>query len=180
MWQCFLQRFRSLAPARFLGSRAPVGEHRVGPRPSGVRSDPLRPVGPADIAAAKTSVAGAAGEHAAAAFLRARGIVIVVRNWRSPRDRRDELDLVCRDGEALVFVEVKTRAATALVPGYYSVDARKKRVLRRAATAYLRGLRPPPATFRLDVVEVSTHADGRPPDVRHFENVPLFAKTFRP
>jgi putative endonuclease len=121
-----------------------------------------------------------AGERAAEKFLRARGLRVVARNWRGPRDRRDELDLVCRDGEALVFVEVKTRAATALVPGYYAVDARKKRVLLRAATAYLRALRPSPATFRLDVVEVATHPDGREPDVRHFENVPLFPKHFRP
>ncbi len=131
-------------------------------------------------AASAKSAAGAAGERVAADFLRARGFTLVVRNWRSPRDRRDELDLVCRDGETLVFVEVKTRAATALVPGYYTVDVRKKRALRRAATAYLRGLRPPPATFRLDVVEVATHTDGHPPELRHFENVPLFAKHFRP
>jgi putative endonuclease len=130
-------------------------------------------------AAAQKSAAGVAGEREAEAFLRAQGLRIVARNWRGPRDRRDELDLVCRDGKALVFVEVKARAATALVPGYYAVGARKKRVLLRAATAYLRALRPPPATFRLDIVEVATHPDGRPPEVRHFENVPLFPKHFR-
>ncbi|MEI6861010.1 MAG: YraN family protein [Verrucomicrobiota bacterium] len=143
-----------------------------------VRPADLRAAGE-DAAAAKAA-AGAAGEQAAADFLCAQGWHIVARNWRSPRDRRDELDLVGRDGDVLVFVEVKTRAATALVAGYDTVNARKKRVLRRAATAYLRGLRPPPATFRLDVVEVATHADGRPPDVRHFENVPLFPKHFLP
>ncbi len=130
-------------------------------------------------AAARKSAAGAAGERAAEAFLSAHGLRVVARNWRGPRDRRDELDLVCRDGEVLVFVEVKTRAATALVPGYYAVGARKKRVLLRAASAYLRSLRPPPVTFRLDIVEVSTHPNARPPDVRHFENVPLFPKHFR-
>ena len=121
-----------------------------------------------------------AGENVAAAFLRARGFCILARNWRGPRDRRDEIDLVCRDGDVLVFIEVKTRAATALVSGYFAVDARKKRVLLRAATAYLRSLRPPPTTFRLDIVEVATHPDERPPEVIHFENVPLFPKHFRP
>ena len=72
----------------------------------------------------------------------------------APRDRRDELDLVCRDGAVLVFVEVKARSAGSLVPGVYTVNARKKRVLRRTAEAYLAGLRDPPRTFRLDVVEV--------------------------
>lgn len=69
---------------------------------------------------------GDRGQQVAAAWLeRERGFTIVARNWRSPHDRRDESDLVARDGDALVFVEVKTRAAGALVPGYYAVDERK-------------------------------------------------------
>lgn len=153
---------------------------RLAPSPSTGGPDASAPAGERADTAAQKSAAGAAGERAAETFLRACGLRVVARNWRGPRDRRDELDLVCRDGEALVFVEVKTRAATALVPGYYAVDARKKRVLLRAATAYLRALRPPPTTYRLDIVEVATHPDGREPDVRHFENVPLFPKHFRP
>ncbi len=124
---------------------------------------------------------GEQGEALAASFLRReRGFVIVARNWRNPRDRREEIDLVCCDGAVLVFVEVKARRADALVPGYYAVNARKKRVLRRACTAYLRQLRPPPRTFRLDVVEVGLPVEGAaPPTVLHFENVPLFPKHFR-
>jgi putative endonuclease len=159
----WLQHLRGPAPAR-VGARPPS---RAGDQAAGGKEPDLAAV-------------GAAGELAAAKFLRARGLRVVTRNWRNPRDRRDELDLVCRDGDALVFVEVKTRAASALVPGYYTVDRRKKKVLRRTVTAYLRGLRPPPATFRFDVVEVATFADARPPEVRHFENVPLFSKHFRP
>src|SRR3982751_6684779 len=84
------------------------------------------------------SEAGARGERAAADFLRTRqGYEIVARNWRSPRDQRDEIDLICRDGDVLVFVEVKARAGGALVNGYQAVDERKKRVLRRAVQAYL-------------------------------------------
>src|SRR5262245_60335254 len=97
---------------------------------------------------------GARGEEAAAEFLRSRhGFAIVARNWRSPRDRRDELDLVCRDGAVLVFVEVKARAAGALVSGFDAVDERKRRALRRAVHAYLGQLAPPPRTFRFDVAE---------------------------
>ena len=123
---------------------------------------------------------GADGERAAAAWLRReRGFRIVARNWRSPADRRDEIDLVARDGDVLVFVEVKTRAAGALVPGYHAVDERKKRAVRRAAEAYLGGLTAKPATFRFDVVEVTTAA-GATPEVLHFENVALFSKYYRP
>ncbi len=122
---------------------------------------------------------GATGERLAAEFLRReRGFTVVVRNWRSSRDRRAELDLVCRDGEVLVFVEVKTRTAGALVPGYYAVNERKKRALRRACNAYLAQLAAAPRTFRLDVVEVALPAApgaaGGTSEVRHFENIPLF------
>jgi putative endonuclease len=125
--------------------------------------------------------AGEKGERLAAAWLeRNRGFTIVARNWRNPRDRRDEVDLVGRDGEALVFVEVKTRASDALVPGYHAVDARKKTVLRRAAMAYLARLREKPRTIRFDIVEVALPAGGTgDPEVRHFENIPLFPRNFQ-
>jgi len=125
---------------------------------------------------------GARGEALAARFLRhERGYEIVACNWRNPRDRREELDLICRDGAVLVFVEVKARSEGSLVPGYHAVDRRKKRVLLRACSAYLRQLRPPPTTYRLDVVEVVLpRGDGSdPPVVNHFENIPLFPKHHR-
>jgi putative endonuclease len=121
---------------------------------------------------------GARGEQAAADFLKTRrGFSVVVRNWRNPRDRRDEIDLVCSDGKVLVFVEVKARAEGALVSGFLAVDDRKKRALRRAVHAYLGQLTHPPKTFRFDVAEVTL--SGRlPPQVMHYENVPLFPKGY--
>ncbi len=125
-----------------------------------------------------SAVAGARGEQAAAEYLKARqGYAIVTRNWRSPRDRRDEIDLVCRDGDVLVFVEVKARSEGAMVSGYQAIDERKKRALRRAVHAYLGGLEAPPRTFRFDVAEVTL--SGRlPSQVLHFENVPLFPQGY--
>ena len=131
------------------------------------------------LGAAPPADPGGAGERAAADWLRCRrGFLIVARNWRNPRDRREEIDLVARDGDVLVFIEVKTRAAEALVSGFHAVDRRKRRVLQRAIRAYLRGLPMKPVTFRLDVVEVESSAD-RVGAVRHFENVPLFSKYTR-
>jgi putative endonuclease len=123
---------------------------------------------------------GEQGEREAAFFLQAKGYEIVARNWRNPADRRDELDLVCRDGEALVFVEVKTRSSSAIVSGFYAVNKRKKSVLLRAAKAFLRKLpEPRPLTYRFDVVEVSTRTETVPA-IRHYENNELFPKHFRP
>lgn len=121
------------------------------------------------------------GERVAVEFLcRLPGYRIVARNWRSPRDRRDELDIVCLDGDILVFVEVKTRAGRALVQGYYAVTKKKKEILLRAAKDYLRNLPPSkrPTAIRFDIIEVSTTAGA--PEVRHYENVPLFPKYFAP
>jgi putative endonuclease len=122
--------------------------------------------------------AGRLGEEAAADFLQRRqGFAIVARNWRSPRDRRQEIDLVARDGDVLVFVEVKARAAEALVPGFDAIDERKRRVLRSAVHAYLSALGSPPRTFRFDVVEV-TLSERLPSQCHHFENVTLFPKGY--
>lgn len=123
-----------------------------------------------------TAEAGRVGEIRAERFLRRdRGYSVVARNWRRPGDRRDEIDLVCRDREALVFVEVKTRVRGALVSGYHAVDWRKRRALRRAIRAYLSLLRLKPRVFRLDIVEVEIGGA-----VRHYENVELFSKYYRP
>lgn len=120
---------------------------------------------------------GLRGERAAADHLRREnGYTILRRNWRHGRD---EIDLVARDGEVLVFVEVKTRAAHARVGGYEAVDRRKKRALLRASRAYIAELRDKPRTFRFDIVEVE-HRDGVLGAVRHFANVPLFPKGFCP
>lgn len=123
-----------------------------------------------------TAPAGVNEERLAAGWLRReRGFAIVCRNWRNPRNRREEIDLVCRDREVLVFVEVKARRAGALVPGYYAVDARKKRVLRDAIRSYLWQLHPPPVTYRFDVVEIAIPPRGSTaaPQILHFENVSL-------
>jgi putative endonuclease len=123
------------------------------------------------------------GESAAAAWLRReRGFEIVARNWRDPRDRRGEIDLVAREGPVLVFVEVKTREEGRLVSGRHAVDGRKRRALRRVCDAYLLALPPAerPRTFRFDLVEVG-HLPGErgEPVVRHFANVPLFRRYYR-
>ncbi|MBL9201782.1 MAG: YraN family protein [Opitutaceae bacterium] len=125
--------------------------------------------------------AGERGERLAAEWLRReKGFSIIVRNWRNPADRREEIDLVGRDGELLVFVEVKARAADALVAGYHAVDARKKRVLRRAITKYLSLLGHQPRAFRFDIVEIALFEDPKAaPEVLHFENVVLFSKNHR-
>jgi putative endonuclease len=114
---------------------------------------------------------------------REHGFPIVARNWRSPHDRRDEIDLVCRDGEVLVFVEVKARTAGGAGAGILCGG-------RGGKNGCCGGSAPPtcaaaaekPRTFRLDVVEVEmpTAAAGGAPVILHFRKCPLFPKHFHP
>jgi putative endonuclease len=116
---------------------------------------------------------GSRGEAAAARFLRCeRGFRILAQNWHNPHDKREEIDLIAQKDGVIAFVEVKTRTAGALVPGYFAVGRRKKRALRGAIRAYLSMHFPRPRTYRFDVVEVEI--GGGPPGIRHFENVGLF------
>jgi len=93
---------------------------------------------------------GAQGERYAAAHYRRQGGRCLAANWRYGRD---ELDLVILEGEVLVFVEVKTRTAEVGGEGYWAVNRRKKRALRRAAAGWLRQIGGACHT-RFDVVEV--------------------------
>ena len=111
---------------------------------------------------------GEAGERAAERFLQqVKAFKICERNWRHGKD---EIDLIAYEDDILVFVEVKTRRAGGLVPGYFSVDDRKKKALKRAAQAYLKSLKRIPQTYRLDVVEVNHHPD-KEWEILHFSNV---------
>lgn len=109
---------------------------------------------------------GDAGEKFAADFLKKQcGMKILCRNFCAGKD---EIDLIARDGETLVFVEVKTRSENDLHGAVFAVNARKKTALRRAANAYLRGCTQRPPATRLDVVEVYVReSDGLMRAVHH-------------
>lgn len=91
---------------------------------------------------------GLAAEAAAARFLESRGLAIVARNYRT---RFGEVDLVARDGDTLVFVEVRKRKWRAFGGAAASVDARKQLRLVAAARHFLARLGSEPAC-RFDVV----------------------------
>lgn len=105
---------------------------------------------------------GRYGELAAASFLRVEGCSVLRRNWRPVRG--GELDMVCRDGDCLVFVEVKTRTGNGHGGARRAVNARKRALIRRGAAEWLRQL-PEPVPFRYDIVEI-LYRENRPPECR--------------
>lgn len=120
-----------------------------------------------------SAVVGRRGEREAEKLLKKKGYMILARNWRSGRD---EIDIICLQGKAVVFVEVRTRKVGALVSGYDSINRRKREALKRVCHAYFGKMKPRPITLRFDVVEVE-HDEGAITQVRHFADVPLFAKS---
>lgn len=115
------------------------------------------------------------GEEQAAVFLEAKGYKILSRRFRVTA--RDEVDLIARQGEILVFIEVKTRKSEAFGRPVAAVDRRKRHCLSRAAVRYLQRLGKP-VNFRFDVVEV-VGASGCPdPEIRHIESAFLLDRCY--
>lgn len=118
---------------------------------------------------------GRLGERAARRHLRRVGLKFLAANFRSPRG---EIDLVFRDGDCLVFVEVKTRSSEDWTRPAAAVDADKRRRLSLAALDYLRLLGHPRVRVRFDIVEVLL-AGGRVREVRHLPNVFALSAPYR-
>jgi len=93
---------------------------------------------------------GRAAEERAAAHLTALGFRILKRNLRGPGG---EIDIVARDRDTIVFVEVKARASHAYGSALGAVDARKRGRIRAVADDYLQFFAPT-ARARFDVVTV--------------------------
>lgn len=91
---------------------------------------------------------------------------MLYRNFRAPRG--GEVDLVCRDGDTLVFVEVKTRSTEFFGRPVEAVNLEKQRLITRGALAWLRMLDNPEILFRFDVVEVVM--EGGKPNVTLIRN----------
>ena len=103
---------------------------------------------------------GARGEKLASRFLRSQGYKVLYRNFK---DRRGgEIDIVCRDGDTLVFVEVKTRRDERFGRPIEAVDRRKQMRVSKGGLAWLRLLDNPEVVFRFDVVEVLLPEEGSP------------------
>lgn len=118
---------------------------------------------------------GRMGEQAARRRLEASGMKFLTANFRS---RRGEIDLVFRDRDCLVFVEVKTRSGESWGRPASAVDRRKKRLISQTALDYVRALREPRVKIRFDVVEVLL-LDGRVQEIRHLPNTFALSEPYR-
>ena len=108
---------------------------------------------------------GELGERLAAKHLKKQGYKILMKNYRC---KAGEIDIIARDGDELVFAEVKTRPSDAYVRGMYAVNRTKQEHILRAAAYYLSAekssLQP-----RFDVIEVGLGPDGKLADINHIK-----------
>ena len=118
---------------------------------------------------------GAHGEKLACRFLRRNGYKILYRNFRGRSG--GEIDIVCRDNDTLVFVEVKTRTREDFGRPVAAVDRQKQKRVSRGGLAWLRMLDNPDILFRFDVVEVII-TDGVKPRLELIKNAFPLSKPY--
>jgi putative endonuclease len=111
---------------------------------------------------------GAWGEGLALRHLEAKGYHILARNWRTARG---ELDLVARDGDTIVFVEVKTRTSRAYGWPEEAFTRTKGRRLQRAAWSYLETNDLLDAAWRVDLVAIDRAPSGALRRLEHYVDV---------
>lgn len=109
-----------------------------------------------------TTTRGALAEERAAAYLMQQGLHVLVRNWRV---RGGEIDLICREGETLVFVEVRLRKNRQFGGAAESITATKQARIVLAARHYLAGK--PEQICRFDVVLLDDLETTSPEWIRH-------------
>lgn len=115
---------------------------------------------------------GEEGESIAASFLVKQGYRILERNYRTVLG---EIDIVARDGKALVFVEVKARSGPQFGPPQAAVDLRKQTKMSRVALSYLKHKKVGSCDCRFDVVAIVRGSEGLRVDL--FRNAFEFSET---
>lgn len=107
---------------------------------------------------------GKKGEQIAKVFLESKGYLILEQNWRYSKA---EIDIIARDEECLVFVEVKTRSYGFFGSPEEFVNAKKQKLIIKAASSYMEQIGHE-WEIRFDVVSVMIHQGT--PTINHFRD----------
>ena len=112
----------------------------------------------------QTKIYGTRGEIIASNYLKGKGYKIIAMNYKN---KLGEIDIIAKDKEYLVFIEVKTRYSRKFGDPLDAVDERKQYKIRNIATMYLKTNRLLDAPCRFDVIAILGDSDD---DIRHIEN----------
>ncbi len=119
-----------------------------------------------------TFASGRRGEDLAHRFLQKKGYVVIARNFRT-RTGSAEVDLIARSGDAVVFIEVKSRQSDEFGSPDRAIDQAKELRILRAASEYLRRAGLPEEAARFDIVNIVFH---RKPAIEHIEDAFYFPR----
>jgi len=97
---------------------------------------------------------GKLGEEMALKEIKRLGYECIARNYRCPLG---EVDIIARDGDCLVFLEIKTRKGKSIRYAKEAVNERKKRQLSKVALLYMKANNCYDVKSRFDVVAINMH-----------------------
>ncbi len=115
-----------------------------------------------------TTQTGKKGEDLACRYLEELGYKILERNFRI---RGGEIDIVAKDGEFLVYVEVKTRYSYQYGLPEESITSWKIRALQKSALFYNQKINWEDKGYRLDFVSVDFAEDNKNPKIKLIKNI---------
>ena len=115
----------------------------------------------------RAGLLGDRGEQTAIKFLKKQGYRILATQHRNTFG---EIDIIAQDGNAAVFVEVKTRTSAEVGQPFEAVDRRKQEKLTRAALAWLKTNHRLEQPARFDIVSIVWPTAGGDPELQHFRN----------
>ena len=110
---------------------------------------------------------GRLGEELAGRFLREQGYQILTTNYRCPQG---EVDIVAKDGEEVVFVEVRTRRSQGFGTPQESLTRAKIRRLVATSQDYLQGYGGADTNWRIDLVSIRLDQGNRLEDIDHLRH----------
>lgn len=113
---------------------------------------------------ARHNETGKEGEQLAVEYLAGKGYEIVERNWRF---KKNEIDIIAREGDVLVFVEVKTRHENYLVEPELSVSNQQQRAIITAANAYIVE-KDFDCESRFDIISIVISSEGT--NIKHIDD----------
>jgi len=109
---------------------------------------------------------GKHGENLAADFLEKKGFQIIVRNYRQ---KTGEVDIIAKDREILVFIEVKTRSSLLFGQPFEAVTAPKQKQLNHIALDYMTRNKIKNQAARFDVISILIEKNKQP-EIKHLQN----------
>lgn len=110
---------------------------------------------------------GILGEQLAKDFLKKKGYRILETNYRCPEG---EIDIIARQHDSLVFVEVRTKSNLGFGTPEESITALKKRHLERVAYHYQKNHEDLPELWRIDLIAIELDVNSQPKRIEHLEN----------